>query len=121
MILDEFGRSLSMSQFANARGAGLAAAANLCRKGGRKPVVTSERLKRASALIESGLTAREAAARLKVGKTALDGTVRSACCRPCSSTMVSLLIVSRPELHATRPAELRPHSRPPASYIVLCN
>jgi DNA invertase Pin-like site-specific DNA recombinase len=50
--------------------AGLAAAAARGRKGGRKPVVTSEKLKRARTLIDGGLTVREAAARLKVGKTA---------------------------------------------------
>ncbi|MBM1818110.1 recombinase family protein [Sulfitobacter pseudonitzschiae] len=51
--------------------AGLSAAAARGRKGGRKAVVTAEKLKRAKMLIESGLTVREAAARIKVGKTAL--------------------------------------------------
>jgi DNA invertase Pin-like site-specific DNA recombinase len=51
--------------------AGLSAAAARGRKGGRKAVVTAEKLKRAKLLIESGLTVREAAARIKVGKTAL--------------------------------------------------
>jgi len=51
--------------------AGLSAAAARGRKGGRKAVVTAEKLKRAKMLIEKGLTVREAAARIKVGKTAL--------------------------------------------------
>ena len=51
--------------------AGLAAAAARGRKGGRKPVVTGEKLERARAIIAKGLTVREAATRLKVGKTAL--------------------------------------------------
>ena len=51
--------------------AGLAAAAARGRKGGRKPVVTAVKLQRARTLIDRGLTVREAAARLKVGKTAL--------------------------------------------------
>ena len=51
--------------------AGLSAAAARGRKGGRKAVVTAEKLKRAKMLIERGLTVREAAARIKVGKTAL--------------------------------------------------
>lgn len=50
--------------------AGLAAAAARGRQGGRKPVVSSEKLARASTLIAKGLTVREAATRLKVGKTA---------------------------------------------------
>ena len=51
--------------------AGLAAAAGRGRTGGRKPVVTGEKLRRARVLVAKGLTVREAAARLKVGKTAL--------------------------------------------------
>lgn len=51
--------------------AGLAAAAARGRKGGRKPVVTGEKLERARAIIAKGLTVREAALRLKVGKTTL--------------------------------------------------
>jgi DNA invertase Pin-like site-specific DNA recombinase len=52
-------------------GAGLAAAAARGRKGGRKPVVTPEKLARAKTLIAEGLNVREAAGRVKVGKTAL--------------------------------------------------
>jgi DNA invertase Pin-like site-specific DNA recombinase len=51
--------------------AGLTAAAARGRKGGRKPVVTPEILRKARALMTQGLNVREAAARLKVGKTAL--------------------------------------------------
>ncbi|MBF0393847.1 MAG: recombinase family protein [Alphaproteobacteria bacterium] len=51
--------------------AGLSAAAARGRKGGRKPVVTADKLKRAQGLMAQGLTVREVAARLKVGKTAL--------------------------------------------------
>jgi DNA invertase Pin-like site-specific DNA recombinase len=56
--------------------AGLAAAAARGRKGGRKPVVTGEKLERARAIIGKGLTVREAATRLKVGKTALYEALR---------------------------------------------
>ena len=51
--------------------AGLDAAVARGRRGGRKPVVTEEKLRRARTLIAQGLTVREAAARIKVGKTAL--------------------------------------------------
>jgi len=56
--------------------AGLMAAAARGRKGGRKPVVTTEKLERARSIIGKGLTVREAATRLKVGKTALYGALR---------------------------------------------
>jgi DNA invertase Pin-like site-specific DNA recombinase len=65
--LAEFERDLIRER----TGAGLAAAAARGRKGGRKPVMTSEKLARAKALIAEGLNVREAAARVKVGKTAL--------------------------------------------------
>jgi DNA invertase Pin-like site-specific DNA recombinase len=51
--------------------AGLAPAAARGRQGGRKPVVTPDKLARARVLIANGLTVREAASRVKVGKTAL--------------------------------------------------
>jgi DNA invertase Pin-like site-specific DNA recombinase len=47
------------------------------RRGGRKPVVTGEKLERARALISKGLTVREAATRLRVGKTALYEALRA--------------------------------------------
>lgn len=57
--------------------AGLSAAAARGRKGGRKAVVTPEKLTRAKLLIQKGLTVREAAARIKVGKTALYDAIKS--------------------------------------------
>lgn len=51
--------------------AGLSAAAARGRKGGRKPVITTEKLQRAQEYIANGLNVREAATRLKVSKTAL--------------------------------------------------
>ena len=58
--------------------AGLVAAAVRGRKGGRKPVVTAERLQRARGHIAKGLSVREAAARLKIGKTALYAALQTA-------------------------------------------
>lgn len=58
--------------------AGLSAAAARGRKGGRKRVVTEDKLKRAMSLIEQGLNVREAATRLKVGKSALYEALASA-------------------------------------------
>jgi DNA invertase Pin-like site-specific DNA recombinase len=51
--------------------AGLRAAEARGRKGGRRPVITPDKLERARMHIAAGLTVREAAARMKVGKTAL--------------------------------------------------
>jgi DNA invertase Pin-like site-specific DNA recombinase len=51
--------------------AGLSAAASRGRRGGRKPVVTADKLLRAETLIAKGLTVREVVSRLKIGKTAL--------------------------------------------------
>src|SRR3954465_9092605 len=56
--------------------AGLAAAAARGRKGGRKPAVDAEKLARARSMVAKGLTVREAAIRLKVGKTALYEALR---------------------------------------------
>lgn len=56
--------------------AGLAAAAARGRKGGRKPVVVPEKLERARGMVAKGLTVREAAVRLKIGKTALYEALR---------------------------------------------
>jgi DNA invertase Pin-like site-specific DNA recombinase len=56
--------------------AGLKAAAARGRKGGRKPVVTAASLERAAAMMAKGLTVREAATRLKIGKTALYAALR---------------------------------------------
>jgi DNA invertase Pin-like site-specific DNA recombinase len=58
--------------------AGLCAAAARGRKGGRKPVMTADKLQRAREHIANGLNVREAAARLKVGKTALYAALQAA-------------------------------------------
>jgi DNA invertase Pin-like site-specific DNA recombinase len=58
--------------------AGLAAAAARGRKGGRKPAVDAEKLARARSMVAKGLTVREAAIRLKIGKTALYEALRLA-------------------------------------------
>ncbi|WP_283848455.1 recombinase family protein [Bradyrhizobium ivorense] len=58
--------------------AGLVSAAARGRKGGRRPVVTSAKLARARRLMDkSGLTVREAAAAVGVGKTALYDALRA--------------------------------------------
>jgi DNA invertase Pin-like site-specific DNA recombinase len=57
--------------------AGLAAAAARGRKGGRKPVVDADKLDRARGMLAKGLTVREAALRLKVGKTVLYAALRT--------------------------------------------
>ncbi|PWV83237.1 recombinase family protein [Halomonas sp. A11-A] len=57
--------------------AGLAAAAARGRKGGRKPVVTDDKLKRAKDHLANGLNVREAAARIKVSKTALYAALKA--------------------------------------------
>ncbi|MHB8211810.1 MAG: recombinase family protein [Acidithiobacillus sp.] len=57
--------------------AGLSAAAARGRKGGRKPVVTDDKLQRAREHIANGLNVREAATRLKVSKTALYAALQS--------------------------------------------
>jgi DNA invertase Pin-like site-specific DNA recombinase len=51
--------------------AGLDAAAARGRQGGRKRIMTDEKLRRAQALLVQGFAVREVAARIKVGKTAL--------------------------------------------------
>ncbi|MDD4933335.1 MAG: recombinase family protein [Methylacidiphilaceae bacterium] len=51
--------------------AGLAVAMARGRKCGRRPVMTPKKLARARALIDKGLTVREAAARVMGGKTSL--------------------------------------------------
>ena len=55
----------------------LAAAVARGRKSGRKPVITDEKLKRARSMVGKGLTVREIATRLKVGKTALYEALRA--------------------------------------------
>ncbi len=58
--------------------AGLAAARARGRKGGRKPVVTADKLRRAREHITNGLNVREAAARVRVGKTSLYAALQAA-------------------------------------------
>ena len=57
--------------------AGLTAAAARGRKGGRPKAVTDEKLAKARLLMNDGMTVREAAARLKVGKSALYEALRA--------------------------------------------
>ena len=58
-------------------GAGLAAAAARGRKGGRPVAATPEKVARARALIAKGLTVREAAARVRLGKSALYAALKA--------------------------------------------
>jgi DNA invertase Pin-like site-specific DNA recombinase len=57
--------------------AGLSAAAACGWKGGRKPVITDDKLQRSREHIANGLNVREAATRLKVSKTALYAALQS--------------------------------------------
>ena len=61
---------------------GRAAAKARGRKGGRKPSVTPDKLARARLHLQAGLTVREAAARIKVGKTALYNALASSDANP---------------------------------------
>ena len=58
-------------------GAGLAAAAARGRKGGRPVAATPEKVVRARRLTAQGPTVREAAARVKVGKSALYAALKA--------------------------------------------
>jgi DNA invertase Pin-like site-specific DNA recombinase len=51
--------------------AGLKAAGDRDRRGGRQPVVSAEKLAKAKHFLANGLNVREAAKRVKIGKTAL--------------------------------------------------
>lgn len=55
----------------------LAAVTARSRTGGRKPAVTEDKLRRACEHIAKGLTVREAAMRVRVGKTTLYQALRS--------------------------------------------
>lgn len=57
--------------------AGLNAASERGRRGGRQAVVTAEKLAKARQYLASGLNVREAAARLKIGKTALYQAIKN--------------------------------------------
>ena len=73
-VLGQFERDLIRER----TNAGLSAAAARGRKGWRKPVVTAEKLQRAREHIGNGLNVREAAVRLKIGKTALYAALQAA-------------------------------------------
>lgn len=76
--------------------AGLDVAAARGRKGGRKPVITDEKLQLARKHMASGLNVREAASRLKVSKTALYNALRDQVAEPDRTTSAGLgLAVSR--------------------------
>ncbi len=62
--------------------AGLSAAAARGRKGGRKPVVTGDKLQKARVLLTQGFNVREVATRLKIGKTALYDALRATAQEP---------------------------------------
>ncbi|QND61569.1 recombinase family protein [Mesorhizobium huakuii] len=57
--------------------AGLKAAGDRGRRGGRQPAVTPEKLEKARQHMAGGLNVREAAARVKVGKTALYAALKA--------------------------------------------
>lgn len=57
--------------------AGLRAAEARGRRGGRQAAVTPEKLKKAKTHMAAGLNVREAAARVKVGKTALYAALKA--------------------------------------------
>lgn len=62
--------------------AGLKAARERGSLGGRRPVITPDKLRKARDHIAAGLTVREAATRLKVGKTALYKALEGAAAKP---------------------------------------
>ncbi len=57
--------------------AGLPAAEDRGRRGGRQAVVTPEKLAKARQHMAAGLNVREAAARVKIGKTALYAALKA--------------------------------------------
>ena len=65
--LSEFERNLIRERTKE----GLAVAKARGRKGGRRPVITDQKLKKAKQLIDKGLTVREAASAINVGKSSL--------------------------------------------------
>src|SRR3546814_1225593 len=74
--------------------AGLKAARERGRPGGRRPVVTPDKLRKAREHIASGLTVREAAARLKIGKTALYKALEATRSEEHTSELQSLMRIS---------------------------
>lgn len=65
--LSEFERNLIRERTKE----GLAVAKSRGRQGGRRPVITDQKLKKAKQLINKGLTVREAASAISVGKSSL--------------------------------------------------
>ena len=65
--LSEFERNLIRERTKE----GLAVAKSRGRKGGRRPVITDQKLKKAKQFIDKGLTVREAASAISVGKSSL--------------------------------------------------
>lgn len=76
--------------------AGLAAANARGRKGGRKPAVSADKLERAQKMIAKGLTVREAAIRLKIGKTSLYEALRRRTSANAKSRKLSVSVSSPP-------------------------
>src|SRR4051812_30781831 len=69
------------------------------RKSGRKPVITGDKLNRARGMVGTGLTVREIATRLKVGKTALYEALKGAisgsdCCSVESLSCLSAGLIT---------------------------
>ena len=93
----------------------LSAAAARGRKGGRKPVVDADKLARARSMVAKGLTVREAATRLKVGKTALYEALRLAAAREYATRCFQRL--KRGRLHRQR-GRHRSRNRGPERSIV---
>lgn len=65
--LSEFERNLIKERAKE----GIASAKARRRKGGRRPVMTDQKLKKAKQLIDKGLTVREASATIGAGKSSL--------------------------------------------------
>ena len=82
--LDRLGRSMShlIEKVGELTNAGLKAARERGSLGGRRPVITPDKLRKARDHIAAGLTVREAATRLKVGKTALYKALEGAAAKP---------------------------------------
>ena len=74
--------------------AGLNAVAILGHQGGRKSVITQDKLRKAKALIAEGVTVRETAARINVGKTALYDALRAGNDKPQSQSAIKATVVA---------------------------
>jgi DNA invertase Pin-like site-specific DNA recombinase len=74
--------------------AGLTAVAVLGHQGGRKPVITQDKLRKAKALIAEGVTVRETAIRINVGKTALYDALRASNDTPHSQSQIKAAVAA---------------------------